>query len=225
VASITSVSKAGLTTNVGKVTITSLGSSSGTDNVQLSTNVYLVKDKRYEISFKASADASRNIDLKVLLNASPWSTIFSVNQIGITSTQKSFGSYIYTSTYTGSVAFRFFLGGNTSSVYFDDVVIKEIGIDNAIFNLKNNNNFDLSVYPNPASGLVKVLFDEKGGKIIRLDLVDLRGRSLYSKSLITTISGENEVEFNVSSLENGIYVVRVVNDQGLSETRKLVVRK
>jgi hypothetical protein len=111
-------------TNVGKVIITQLGSSTSIDNVQLSTNVFLIKDRTYLITFKANADAGRNIGLRILQNASPFSTIFS-RTISLTTTQATYGFYSYTSTYTGSVALRFFLGNNNIPVYFDDVEIKE----------------------------------------------------------------------------------------------------
>ncbi len=84
----------------------------------------MVKDRNYLISFKANADAARSIGLRILQNASPFSTIFSQN-VNITTTQTTYGTYAYTSTYTGSVALRFFLGNSSIPVYFDDVIMIE----------------------------------------------------------------------------------------------------
>jgi hypothetical protein len=121
---VQSVAITGSSTNVGKVTITNLGTTNSSDNVQLSTNVFIVKDRNYLITFKAHADASRAIGLRILQNASPFSTIFS-KTINITGTQATYGFYAYTSTYTGSVALRFFLGNSNVPVYFDDVEMIE----------------------------------------------------------------------------------------------------
>ncbi|MGI8634191.1 MAG: choice-of-anchor Q domain-containing protein, partial [Segetibacter sp.] len=124
VSTIASVPMTGSNTNVGKVTITTLPSPPSSDNIQLSTNVFLVKDRNYLISFKANADAARSIGLRILQNASPYSTIFSPN-VNITTTQTTYGTYAYPSTYTGSVALRFFLGNSSIPVYFDDVIMIE----------------------------------------------------------------------------------------------------
>ncbi len=124
VSTIQSVPMTGSSTNVGNVVITTLPTPNNSDNIQLSTNVFLVKDRNYIITFKASADSARAIGLRILQNASPFATIFS-RGVSITTTQATYGSYAYTSTYTGSVALRFFLGNSNKSVYLDDVFITE----------------------------------------------------------------------------------------------------
>ncbi|MBC8034662.1 MAG: T9SS type A sorting domain-containing protein [Chitinophagaceae bacterium] len=124
VSTVQSVPLTGSATNVGKVVITTLPTPVSSDNIQLSTNVFLVKDRNYIITFKASADSARTVGLRILQNASPFATIFSRN-ISITTSQATYGSYAYTSTYTGSVALRFFLGASTIPVYFDDVFMTE----------------------------------------------------------------------------------------------------
>lgn len=121
---ITSVAMTGSATNVGKVIITNLPTPASSDNIQLSTNVFLVKDRNYLISFKANADAARAISVRLLQNASPFSTIFT-KAVNITTTQTTYGTYAYTSTYTGSVALRFFLGNSSIPTYFDDVTMIE----------------------------------------------------------------------------------------------------
>jgi len=126
-ATVASVPMAGSITNVGKVTVTNLGSTTGIDNVQLSTRVFLVKDRNYLITFKANADAPRNITLRLLMDVSPFATLFTVSNIGLTTTQSTYGSYFYTSNFTGYVALRFFVATNNIPVYFDDVqMIEEV---------------------------------------------------------------------------------------------------
>jgi len=124
-ATLTSVPTAGSATNVGKVTVTNLGSTTSIDNVQLGTRVFLVKDRNYMITFKAKADAARNINLRLLMDVSPFSTLFTVSNIALTTTQSTYGFYSYTSTFTGYVALRFFVATNNIPVYFDDVELIE----------------------------------------------------------------------------------------------------
>jgi len=124
-ATVASVAMAGSATNLGKVTVTTLGTTTGIDNIQLSTRVFLVKDKNYLISFKANADAPRNITLRLLQDVSPFGTLYTVSNIALTTTQSTYGTYAYTSTFTGYVALRFFVATNNTPVYFDDVVIIE----------------------------------------------------------------------------------------------------
>jgi hypothetical protein len=124
-ATVASVPMAGSATNVGKVTVTNIGTTTGIDNVQLSTRVFLVKDRNYLISFKANADAPRNITLRLLQDVTPFGTLYTVSNIGLTTTQSTYGTYAYTSTFTGYVALRFFVATNTIPVYFDDVIMIE----------------------------------------------------------------------------------------------------
>lgn len=125
-ATIASVPMTGSATNVGKVTPGTLGSPLSMDNVQVGTRVFLVKDRNYLISFKASADAARNITLRLLQDVSPFGTLYTVSNIALTTTQSTFGTYAYTSTFTGYAALRFWVGGNAVvPVYLDDVIMIE----------------------------------------------------------------------------------------------------
>jgi len=125
VATVSSVTFPGSPTNVGKVVVTNLGTSTGIDNVQLSTRVFLVKDRNYLISFKANADAPRNITLRLLQDGPTFNTLYTVSNIALTTTQSTYGTYAYTSSFTGYVALRFFVATNTIPVYFDDVIMIE----------------------------------------------------------------------------------------------------
>lgn len=124
-ADVVSVPFSGSSSNVGKVTPSNLGSTTGIDNIQLSTRVFLVKDKTYQISFKASADAPRNITLRLLQDVSPFSTLYTISNIALTASQANYGIYTYTSSFTGYVALRFFVATNNIPTYFDDVVMIE----------------------------------------------------------------------------------------------------
>lgn len=130
-ATIVSTPMTGSSTNVGKVTPGNLGSPLAMDNVQVGTRVFLIKGRNYLISFKGNADAARNITLRLLQDGPSFGTLFTVSNIAITTTQSIYGTYAYTSIYTGYAALRFWVG-NTSAmgntlipVYLDDVTMLE----------------------------------------------------------------------------------------------------
>jgi hypothetical protein len=122
---ITSVPMTGSSTNVGRVVVGNLGTTTNQDNIQLTTRVFLVKDRNYLISFRANADAARTITLRLLMASSPFSTLFTVSNIALTTTQSTYGTYAYTSSFTGYVDLRFWVGNVTTPVNFDDVIMFE----------------------------------------------------------------------------------------------------
>lgn len=209
--------------NVVKLTTTALGTGSSIDNVQYSTNVFLVKDRKYLIQFKGSADANRNISLILIMNASPYTYLLS-KTAALTPSPFTFGEYAYTSTYTGSVAFRFFVASNTIPVYIDDVSIIEL-IPTAINDLDGNKQVGLEVFPNPASNSLKVNYDGFAGKSGRIEIIDLLGRIVYTKTITNNIEGKNTIELNLDDIQNGIYMVRIQEKNGLAKTSKFIISK
>lgn len=74
-----------------------------------------------------------------------------------------------------------------------------------------------SVYPNPASDQVTVTRDSKAPSLI--ELLDINGKQLISAQM-----GSN-FTFDVSHLEKGIYMVRILDLEGRqSELKKLVIQ-
>jgi hypothetical protein len=77
----------------------------------------------------------------------------------------------------------------------------------------------MSVYPNPASGLVNVSFEGKGDYSI--SIMDVSGRTVATQ--VVTASGSTTVEMPINSLQAGNYFVSVANG-GSSYTQKLMVK-
>ncbi len=220
-ATVESAALAGSTTNVGKVAITSTGTNTGTDNIQLSTNVFLVKDRNYLITFRGSADAARNASVQLLRNASPWSTVYSKG-VALTTTQTKFGSFAFTSSYTGSVAFRFFIGGSNITAYFDDVEIIEEPIT-AVKVIGTNKSDKVVIYPNPVADVLNVNFPAKYNEKVTISIVDLQGRVLSTKNYVATSDGINTFQFDVQAIAQGTYLVKV--STSASATSKMIVIK
>lgn len=87
---------------------------------------------------------------------------------------------------------------------------------NGLLSLTEVNSTSLSVYPNPASSVVTV---SNASSIERVEIVNLLGQKVYENATL----GGTTAQINVSSLENGSYVLRVYSENGV-KTSKLIVR-
>lgn len=76
-----------------------------------------------------------------------------------------------------------------------------------------NNNF--SVFPNPSIGDVTIKFLEKGE--MKVELVDFSGRIILSENV-----NSSSYLLGRGSLTNGMYLLRVTNENGISSTKSVV---
>lgn len=78
----------------------------------------------------------------------------------------------------------------------------------------------MSVYPNPASGMVNVSFEGKGADY-SISITDVSGRIVATQ--VVTATGATTVEMPINSLQAGNYFVSVANGAS-SYTQKLMVK-
>ena len=81
--------------------------------------------------------------------------------------------------------------------------------------ISNISNIELTLYPNPASDVLKI---NTSSNVSRVELYDLSGRKLISQS------GAMISEINVSSLHGGYYFVKVTMQNGSSITKRFEKR-
>lgn len=106
------------------------------------------------------------------------------------------GQTIYIAFHNISVA-----GGD--AILFDDIYVGTgVGIEDV-------DNVNVSVYPNPANDVLNI----EGEGIQEVELMDVNGR--------TVMTTANAGSLNISNLASGIYVVRVITNNGIS-TQKIV---
>jgi len=99
----------------------------------------------------------------------------------------------------------------------DPCTIKLIGGDITVgINSISTNDF-AKVYPNPASETVVIESSENG----TVQVVDLSGRELL---LQTSIYANQKQVLNTQNLPNGIYLLKISNEQKLLSTKKIVIR-
>lgn len=73
----------------------------------------------------------------------------------------------------------------------------------------------IKVYPNPANDII--IIEAKDVKSI--EFIDLQGKTILSKA----INGENIDPINVSQLQEGIYIVKVIGYNNVS-TQKVIIK-
>jgi hypothetical protein len=222
-ASVASTDNNGYSSKVGKVTISSLGTTSSAYNVQFGTNVQVMAGKQYAMFFKASADADRMVNLYMLKNVSPWTTMFTQNNIALTNIPTTFGPFYYNSTTTESLAFRFLLGSSGHPVYVDDVEIREVLIlTNSSHPKLDNQESGFEFFPNPATDRINLVTSFLQENKIELRILNLYGQCIVSHTL--EIHGTGSVTFPIEiNLKSGIYFLELKSDN-LREVKTLVVK-
>jgi hypothetical protein len=82
-------------------------------------------------------------------------------------------------------------------------------------------NAGLSVYPNPASSTVKLLFNTKAAGKATVTIVNQIGQPVYTTERAVS-EGQNELEVAIHKLPSGVYVVKLQVGNNLPSTAKLI---
>lgn len=83
-----------------------------------------------------------------------------------------------------------------------------------------NKDAGITVYPNPSSGLVNVLFTAAGETKYKIVLTDITGRTIMSKELMAS-AGQNKISFDLSKYADGVYFLSLADGEKI-ETVKIV---
>ncbi len=81
-------------------------------------------------------------------------------------------------------------------------------------NIENNITKSLSIYPNPASDIVKVNSEEN---INYIEILNISGQIVSFENVNT-----NNAEINISNLSSGVYFIKVYTANDVT-TQKLIV--
>jgi hypothetical protein len=79
---------------------------------------------------------------------------------------------------------------------------------------------NFNVYPNPTQGNFTVQFNSDSAEVIQVELVDLRGRSVYQSTYENTGFINQNIQLN--AVQAGVYVLKV-KDGDKQVARKLVI--
>ena len=105
-----------------------------------------------------------------------------------------------------------------TSAYGNNVYVDNINIGGPL-SIAEENLLNVSVYPNPATGILNVSFDATGDYVV--SIIDLLGREVSSKS--NTASGVQTIDFDVTNLSKGSYVVSILSG-GTKTTKNIIVQ-
>ena len=75
----------------------------------------------------------------------------------------------------------------------------------------------VSIYPNPTSGLLNIVANEKS----TVEITDLTGKQMM---FVTSLNANEKQEINISDFSNGIYIVKVYNEN-FNSIERIVVNK
>lgn len=140
-----------------------------------------------------------------------FSTGMSVGTSGDSPDQTSF---LYGDLGTGGIAWYFTNSTPMVRMNFDPTI-----------NVNTNelNEFNLTVYPNPAQNSANVDFTLENASDVTFELTDLSGKSVYSISEKMS-AGDNSIVVPTDALSNGVYMYTFSNGNAIV-TKKLVVNK
>lgn len=90
----------------------------------------------------------------------------------------------------------------------------------AHFSIPKNylNNTSLTIYPNPATQDAFIYLPEYLDRNIVVELISMDGKEIHTDYTIQ----EGKLKINTSSLNNGLYIVRILNQQAISTAKLLV---
>ena len=120
---------------------------------------------------------------------------------------KSLGWWPYDTTKSATFAYTLYLSDPT------------VGIEKA-----ENPSSTFTLFPNPSSGSVTMKFRDTYSGQVDIILTDLMGRLVKVISQGQSITTDYALNFKVSDLAQGIYLVTLQNE-GLRLTRKLLVSR
>ncbi len=83
---------------------------------------------------------------------------------------------------------------------------------------------NIEIYPNPTSGISVLLFDLQSNREVVLNVLNVIGKSIYSKQYNNLMAGEQRLELDTKSFGEGIYFVAITCN-GKTTTKRLAVVK
>ena len=124
--------------------------------------------------------------------------------MGVYSTNDSLTHFIKSkSGDVWKVNFTGYKGGSNGEFHFSKERILSVGTMQSIDVL------EVSIFPNPVTDFVNIVFNQKEGGALQLNLYSLSGKLVQTKSLNETQAGINQQNLNVSNLPTGMYVLSI----------------
>ncbi len=134
-----------------------------------------------------------------------WETVQKVLGSGTSSITENYTAYDLT-PYSGISYYRLMQTDIDGKQSFSPIISINLG----------NKDADITVYPNPATSLIKISFPSAGR--YEVSLLNISGQIVNSTVLTTS----DNLVLNVSGFKTGIYFIRIIHE-GKTETKKLII--
>ena len=90
--------------------------------------------------------------------------------------------------------------------------------ENTSINLNENSSNKIEVYPNPATSLLHIKLNNGNSIVI---LKDINGKTVWSAQG----SNNSSINADVSKLDNGVYLLQIINTDKTVTTQKIIVNR
>jgi hypothetical protein len=121
---------------------------------------------------------------------------------------------------TDSRCYTYYRTGNEwmQSILSGSVMMRPVFGTFALMGIpQNSNTTEITLYPNPASEQVNVRFNTECRNAI-MSLYDIQGRKIWERPICKT--------FDVDSLPEGLYLIRICDTtEGLQTTKKIIIKR
>ncbi len=197
----------------GKLTITlTSGGTEGWHAQLIRGNLPLVKGKKYQVTLKVSATASRPATVYIGKSGGDWGSYSGYNTFTFNTREQG---CVFTFTMSGendnTARMVFDLGKNTTGITLTSVKIEEVRVITAAREMKNP---AIRIYPNPADG--RLFIGNYPGKA-RAEILTLAGQTVH------TLDVEGEVvSTDIGHLPRGTYLL-VIRGEKSTESHKIII--
>jgi hypothetical protein len=96
---------------------------------------------------------------------------------------------------------------NSNSAFTDTIFTATTALPNKMIN--GHIDLPIAIYPNPTRDILQIDYSSNTSELVRVLVLDVTGRTVYTTEAKPLI-GENNITLNLSMLQDGIYVVRVL---------------
>jgi PKD repeat protein len=123
--------------------------------------------------------------------------------------------------YTEGFRFKIqFENDNGNNIYIDDINMSTASM--AGLNKDVKTDFNLGVYPNPATDNLTISLNLETQSEVNVTLLNALGQTIGSIYNGELSMGNNTLSYDVSNLPKGVYFIRSVNAEGIAETIRFV---
>ncbi|MFH2143866.1 MAG: PKD domain-containing protein [Bacteroidota bacterium] len=108
------------------------------------------------------------------------------------------------------------------SLYFDLISV-DIGLQPNSNDINDFSDHNCSMFPNPVDDILNISLNPKYNGAIQIEIMDITGKIVLNPVISKTISN-SLINIDLSSLDDGLYLIRILHDN-LKSVDKLIIKK